>query len=473
MDKKMNVLFISVDDLRPQLGCYGDVDAITPNIDRLAADGTVFQRAYCQQAVCHPSRASLMTGFRPDSIRVWDLNTHFRQYCPDAITVSQYFKNHGYQADCIGKVYHGKKDLQDAPSWSSEAELTYTRGFKYVLEENLKDNLKKAAAAECADVADNAYIDGMVADRAVERLEAMKEEHKPFFLAVGFRKPHLPFCAPKKYWDMQHPERVGQIPNPLPPEDVPQIALHNWRELRGYTDIPELGDLTEDQKVHLRHGYYAAASYVDAQIGRVVDQLDALGLRDNTVICLWGDHGWHLGEHGLWGKTTNFELDTRSPLIFSAPGQAAPGCSSQSLVEFVDIYPTLVDLCGLPEAPGLEGKSLAPVLNEPETKIKDAAISQFPRPWPQGKNGELQRMGYSIRTEQWRYTAWMIPETGEICEQELYSHMNDPLETVNLAGRGEHASTVAEMKDELLKRIKSIRRHRNKSRYIAINEPRV
>lgn len=442
MSDRTNVLFIAVDDLRPQLGCYGDPDAISPHIDAIAANGTVFDRAYCQQAVCNPSRASLMTGLRPDRLRVWDLQTLFRDTCPDVVTLPQHFKDHGYHAECIGKIYHDPRSHQDERSWSVPELLAITsevRG-KYVLEENLRTyqpngvpGKEKAAATECADVLDNAYIDGRVADCAVERLAHIAELDKPFFLAVGFRRPHLPFSSPKMYWDLQHPERVAIIANPLPPEDVPQIALHNWQELRGYTDIPDLGEMTAEKSAHLRHGYYAAISYVDAQIGKLMTQLSALGLADNTVVCLWGDHGWHLGEHALWGKTTNFELDTRSPLIISSPGQSSAGATSTSLVEFIDVYPTLVDLCELPQPSDLAGKSVARLLSRPGESIKEYALSQYPRP---------NRMGYSIRSDNFRYTEWIDLQTKQPRERELYDHAGDPLETKNLANQDQYQDVI-------------------------------
>jgi len=446
--KKSNVLFIAVDDLRPQMGCYGDPDAITPHMDKLAGRGTVFERAYCQQAVCNPSRASLMTGLRPDTLRVWDLKTHFRKNQPEVVTLPQHFKNHGYHTECIGKIYHDPRSFRDPASWSIEEKLAFTDevGGKYVLEENLKaydpaKGRQKAAATECADVPDNAYIDGQVADAAVESLRDLAARQQPFFLAVGFRRPHLPFSAPQKYWDMQKPERIGRVPNPLPPVDVPQIALHNWQELRGYSDIPALGPLTPEQVVHLRHGYYAAMSYTDAQIGRVLAELDRAGLRESTVICLWGDHGWHLGEHGLWGKTTNFELDTHSPLIIAVPGQAAAGSRSQSLAEFVDVYPTLVELCNLPPPARLEGTSLVPVLRDPLQTVKTAAFSQFPR----AMDGK-QLMGYSVRTDRYRLTRWVHQDDlSKVYAVELYDYQTDPQENINIANHPANAGLLARL----------------------------
>lgn len=447
---------IAVDDLRPQMGCYGDPDALTPHLDRLAGRSVIFDRAYCQQAVCNPSRASLLTGLRPDTLRVWNLATHFRKNHPEVVTLPQHFKHLGYHTECIGKIFHDPRSHRDARSWSVEEKLAFTDevGGKYALEINLKTDGRskaggKAAATECADVPDRTYIDGQVADAAVESLRTLAARPTPFFLAVGFRRPHLPFSAPKKYWDMQNQARIARVPNPLPPVDVPPIALHDSQELRGYTDIPDLGELSPGQVAHLRHGYYAAMSFVDAQIGKVLAELDRAGLRDSTVICLWGDHGWHLGEHGLWGKTTNFELDTRSPLLIAVPGRSTAGTRSKSLVEFVDVFPTLVELCGLPPVDGLEGVSLVRVLQNPAANVRDAALSQFPRPAPAKSASPASRMGYSMRTEAWRYTEWTDVKTGQVHERELYDHHHDPRETVNLAGRPEYTETMAQLGDRL------------------------
>ena len=461
---RYNVLFIAVDDLRTNLGCYGDPLAVTPHIDALAARGTVFRRAYCQQAVCNPSRASLLTGRRPDTIRVWDLKTHFRSTMPEVVTLPEHFKRHGYHTECIGKIFHDPRAMADRQSWSVDETLAFTNevGGKYALEENLqsqvvKGEVAKARATECADVPDNAYIDGRVADEAVRRLSCLAQAGRPpFFLAVGFRRPHLPFSAPRRYWDMQDVTALSRIPNPHPPKDVPPIALHNWAELRGYTDIPDLGPLTPEQAAHLRHGYYAATSFVDSQIGRLLARLEVEGLADRTIIVLWSDHGWHLGEHDLWGKTTNFELDTNAPLIIAVPDPGRQdhrhlpcpchGRTSDSLVELIDIYPTLVELCHLPSPAGLEGTSLVPLLENPEKEIKEAALSQFPR-------GKV--MGYSLRTREWRYTEWRSrpddtgtdtgTDTGNPVARELYDHRRDEAETVNLAADSRYAGVVADL----------------------------
>ena len=466
---KPNVLFIAVDDLRTALACYGDGNAKTPQIDRLAARGMVFQRAYCQQAVCNPSRASLMTGLRPDTIAVWDLKSHFRhelparlgelpQFCggthfrgakPDVVTLPEYFRRHGYLARSVGKIYHGSPLTQDPQSWSDDAILNVVwKSADYLLPENQAPEAQgwpghKMAATEAADVADNAYGDGKVADAACKLMAEFGAE--PFFLAVGFRKPHLPFSAPKRYWDLYDRAAISPPENAEKPLGIPDFAWHNSRELRGYADIPDSGPIPDDLVRKLRHGYYACVSYMDAQVGKLLDALEQRGLRENTVVVLWGDHGYHLGEKALWCKTTNYELDTRAPLIISAPGMASGACDA--LVEFVDIYPTLLDCCGLPQRDDLEGISMSPLLRQPKQPWKTAAFSQFPRPW--AYRGEPEVMGYSMRTESYRYTEWQDFGSGAALERELYDHSISRAESANLVERAEYRQTVADLSRKL------------------------
>ncbi|MBC8217246.1 MAG: sulfatase, partial [Planctomycetes bacterium] len=411
--RRANVLFIAIDDLRGALGCLGDEIAVTPNMDRLAAAGTVFQNAYCQQAVCNPSRASVITGMRPDTLKVWDLKTHFRKHHRDIVTLPQYFKRHGYYTQSFGKILHGQgAPSMDPPSWSAEPVWDHlSKRDQYVLPENRPDDKSgKQAAAECADVPDEAYVDGKVAAEAVQKIEELAENGTPFFLAVGFRKPHLPCSAPKKYWDMY--ERKAFEDDAWPglsrPKDGPDVALHNWKELRGYTDIPNIGAVPPEKAAEVRHGYYASASYTDAQIGKLVDALDGLGLREDTVICLWSDHGFHLGEHTIWCKTSNYEFDAAVPLIISAP-QKKKGQVCRRLVELVDMYPTLVELAGLPVPDGLEGVSMVPLLGNPRRGGKAAAFTQFPRPAYYKKSFDV--MGYGVRTERFHYIEWVDVKT--------------------------------------------------------------
>jgi iduronate 2-sulfatase len=447
--KGLNVLFLAIDDLRPALGCYGDRIAITPNIDRLANRSMVFRRAYCQQAVCSPSRSSLMTGRRPDTIRVWDLAAHFRQTLPDVVTLPQHFRNHGYHTRSIGKIYHGGgKPAKDPPSWSEQPLYDTTRdaSTRYALPENLAGEGLKRRATEAADVPDNAYIDGIVCDAAIEALGELKTRAKPFFLAVGFRKPHLPFCAPRKYWDRYDRARI-----PLPvyrehPQNAPEMAVRSWKELEGYTDIPADGWLTTDKVRELRHGYYACVSYVDALVGRLLGELARLKLADNTAIVLWGDHGYHLGEQGLWTKANNYELSTRVPLILAIPNQTKPGSMTDALVEFVDLYPTLTEACGLPLPQGLEGTSLLPLLKEPDRAWKSAAFSQYPRMRKGARhNGHGDIMGYAVRTNRYRYVEWREWESQQVVARELYDHDSDPNETRNVANRPRESNTTEEL----------------------------
>ena len=451
--ERMNVLFIAIDDLRPALGCFGDSAARTPNIDRLARRGTVFTRAYCQQAVCSPSRLSLITGRRPDTTRVWDLKTHFREAIPDVVTLPQHFKNHGYHTRAIGKVYHGNgKPSKDPPSWSEKPLHDSSRNpsLRYATPANLAGKGLKRAASESADVPDDTYIDGLVCNAALAALDTFKRGEDPFFLAVGFRKPHLPFCAPKRYWDLHQRDSIPAPASSTHPLGAPELGIRSWVELEGYTDIPNSGKITAAKAQELRHGYYACVSYIDALTGRLLQRLDQLGLADNTVICLWGDHGFHLGEQGLWTKANNYELSTRAPLIVAVPGQSNPGSKTDALVEFVDIYPALAEICGLSEPQGVEGISFRPLLDEPDRPWKTAAFSQYPRALKGNRHrGRGDIMGYAIRTDRFRYVEWRDSKSGAITARELYDHESDPGEMKNLADRPEQAGAVRLLRDQL------------------------
>ena len=444
--KKPNVLFIAVDDLRPEINASGSKLIKTPNLDRIAARGTTFDRAYCQQAVCSPSRSSLMTGRRPDATRVWDLETHFRKALPDAITVAQHFKNHGYYSQSMGKIFHGGFD--DAPSWSEPSQ--YPKATPYASPEALKmiadpANIDKKGrargpAVESADVPDDTFIDGKVARLAVATLAKLKQKEQPFFLAVGMAKPHLPFVAPKKYWDLYNPNDIYVPAYQKLPAGAPEFVGHNNSELKSYADIPNEGAIDDATARHLRHGYYAAISYMDAQVGLILDALEKEGLVENTIIVLWGDHGWQLGEHGLWHKHTNFEIAARAPLLISMPGQKAAGRKSASLAEFIDIYPTLADACGLPKPKDIDGVSLRPILDDADAKVRPVAISQYPR-----SDAGKSLMGYSIRDDRWRLVLWRDRKDNSIHATELYDEANDPHETVNVATKVEHAEVIARL----------------------------
>jgi iduronate 2-sulfatase len=450
-----NVLFIPVDDLRPTIGCYGAPVIQTPNLDRLAAEGTVFTRAYCQQAVCSPSRTSLLTGLRPDTTRVYDLQTHFRDTIPDVVTLPEQFKAQGYHTQGMGKVYHG--GLDDAQSWS--VPHWRPRCPTWLTEENTalmkrlrdeviaagkdpkdKQNQVRGYPWEAPECEDNALHDGALADSAIEALGEIKG--RPFFLAAGFIRPHLPFVAPKRYWDLYDPDDIELAGNPFAPQDAPQYALTNWGELRSYYGIPKQGPVTDEQARTLIHGYYAASSFTDAQIGRLMDELQRLGLWEKTIVIMWGDHGWHLGDHGLWCKHTNFESAVHSPLIIRVPGQQPAKCDA--LVEFVDICPSLCELCGVPLPEGLEGTSFAPLIEDPMRPWKTAAFSQYPRRIRNVGSG----MGHSMRTDRYRLTDWTIPDT-DFREYELYDHEVDPKENVNIARLPENAELVRQLAEQL------------------------
>lgn len=454
--ERPNVLFIAVDDLRSELGCYGAAHIHSPNIDRLARTGTTFLRAYCQQAVCSPSRSSLMTGLRPDSTKVYDLVTHFRTHVPDVVTLGQHFKQNDYYCVSMGKIYHGGYD--DEPTWSEPARRPKS-GEGYVTAENKKTIASKMAdakvrgltgtalsrasrgtATEMADVPDNAYTDGAVAELGVVTLRELSKRDEPFFLAVGFLKPHLPFNAPKKYWDMYDPAQIELAQNPFPPKNVTPYSLTNSGEIRVYEGIPAKDDISAEQARELKHGYYACISYTDANVGLLLDEVDRLGLTENTIVVLWGDHGWKLGEHNAWCKHTNFENDANAPLIIRSPHQKAPGGKTRGLVEFVDIYPTLCELAGLSLPGHLEGTSAAPLLDDPNLPWKPAAFSQYPR-------GTV--MGYSMKTDRYRFTAWKANKTGNVLAAELYDHETDPAENDNVAGQPENAVLVARLRKQL------------------------
>jgi iduronate 2-sulfatase len=446
-----NILFIAVDDLRPELGCYGKDHIQSPNIDRIARSGMLFNRAYCQQAVCSPSRASLMTGARPDTTKVWDLTTHFRTAMPDVVTLGQHFKDHGYFVQGFGKIYHG--DLDDAPTWS--VPWQNPKAPLYALPENVALRNRKDAsgvplaglnsrgpAFEKADVPDDTYADGQVAGMAVKALQDLGKKPGPFFLAVGFIRPHLPFVAPQKYWDLYDPAKIQLAPNPFRPQGAPEYAVPPGAEMRAYYGIPE-GPIPPDLARQLKHGYYAATSYTDAQVGRLLDELDRLGLRKNTIIILWGDHGYKLGEHDAWCKHSNVEDDVRVPLLLSVPGMKNAGGRTDGLVEFVDIYPTLADLAGLPLPDHLEGTSFKPLLENPGRKWKPAAFSQYPR----GKTGV---MGYSMRTDRYRLTLWVdLKDPSIVRATELYDHETDPQENTNIAGDPAQAAVVEKLTAQL------------------------
>ena len=456
----LNVLFIAVDDLRPELGCYGQ-PVHSPNIDQLAAEGTLFERAYVQVALCMPSRVSMLTGQRPDTTGVVDFSIRFRDLQPDVTTLPQHFRNHHYTAVGFGKIFHN----DDKNSWSEplfkshRVEDDYHTEFgKKVLQWTKEDHrrltyvwdlgdgiIKKKRPGglpwESPDIPDNAVRDGQIAEAAVAKIRALKKEGTPFFAAVGFHKPHLPFIAPKKYFDLYESGDIKPAPNPDPPEGAPKFATYNWNDLRHYYGIPDVGPVSPQQARELKHAYYACVSFMDAQVGKVLAEVDP----KNTVVVLWGDHGWQLGEHGMWDKHSNYETSTRVPLIVKVPGQE-PG-RTNALVETVDLYPTLSDLCGLPLPAHLEGTSFARLIANPATPWKTAAFSQYRRVIP-GYGNISHGMGYAMRTDRYRLVDWTVPGT-DFHAYELYDHEKDPGENLNLANHPEYKGLVKELKKQL------------------------
>ncbi len=458
-----NVLLILVDDLKPSFNAYGASWVHSPNLDRLASRGLRFDRAYCNQAVCAPSRNNLMTGSRSTSLGIYSLGTNFRKAEPEAVTLPQHFMKHGWRAEGIGKVFHvGHGNVNDAASWSVpflpdkvvDYVLPESTGGKLTREEAYFSNQKlgqnhelpRGAAWEKADVNDDAYADGRIALEGIKRLQQAKERQQPFFLALGFTKPHLPFCAPTKYWELYDPAQLPQAKFPTPPADAPRYAGKGLLELNQYQPVPQDPPLSDELSRTLVHGYYAALSYMDAQVGRVIDELDRLGMATNTIIVVWGDHGYHLGDHGFWTKHTNYEEANRIPLIVVAPGVVRPGTTTKALAETVDIFPTLAELAGLP-APGgpqpIDGMSLVPVLKDPARSVKAHVYHVFPR----GVRGK-ELLGRAIRTERYRLVEWK--EAGapaSSAEYELYDYAADPLEKQNLAQQ--QPEVVAQLKARL------------------------
>ena len=466
----MNVLFIAADDLRPQLNCYGFPDMVTPHLDQLASEGLLFKSAYCQAATCRASRVSLMTGLRPDNTEIWtntSKHDRFRDHLPDIVTLPQQFKNHGFHTQAFGKIFHGGLIVRtkwndpaswSVPAWFGQPRYYYTdagvRAAREVFAKKTGATGKEVddwvnhfvlgLSIEAPDVDDDVLQDGQTAIHAIKALRAISENNdKPFFLALGFLKPHLPVIAPKKYWDLYPPDKVKVATNREAPVDAPAIAETVWGHSRTYTDFPNEGEPPEELVYQITRGYAACVSYVDAMVGRVLKEIDRLGLRDTTIVIFWGDHGWHIGENHNWGKRTNYELSTRSPLILRDPRMKNPGRKTDALVEFVDIFPTLCELAGLPLPDHLEGTSFAPLIEDPDRSWKAGAFSQFP-------SASNTHMGRAIRTNRYRYIQWApLDDPGKIEAEELYDHASDPQENINLANRLENERVLKQLRTQL------------------------
>ncbi|WP_440876001.1 sulfatase [Thalassotalea sp. PLHSN55] len=513
-----NVLFISIDDLRPEIGSYGSNIAVTPNIDKLASQGIQFNHAYAQQAICGPSRASVMTGLRPVTLGVTHNYVKFRAKIPEVVTIPQYFKEQGYQTTYVGKIFH-HGDLDDEKSWSwlpkaswlpsstakpvryanagnAQIQQTHRKAMFAKYGQQARFGLGSGPAVEGEPVADHIYPDGYSTELAIAALARLTESNQqPFFLAFGMKKPHLPWIAPKKYWDLYQRDKIMLSQDTQAPQNGATMGLHASFELRTFFDIPKQGNISTEQAKQLKHAYLATVSYVDAQIGKLIAALAKENLLDNTIIVLWSDHGYHLGEKGIWGKATNYEIATRVPLIFWTPKlakqyqQNAASVRSNALVELVDIFPTLTVLAGLETPQNLDGISLVPLFSQPERQLKTAAYSQFPTPalrewgaYPLRKGMretyfgplieqvedkiksqvgqrwqrelfEQHLMAYAMRTKQYRLIAWQDTRDYNKAPMfvELYDHQNDPNETNNIAAS---ERTIASL---LLKQLKQQR----------------
>lgn len=448
--KKPNVLFIVIDDLRPELNCYGATHIVSPNIDRLAQRGVRFSNAQVQQAICMASRASVLSGLRPEKRGIYT-GESVSDLMPDVLTLNRFFKQNGYTIASCGKVYHFSKDTEEQFGTDEMVpEQTWT-GRGYVTPEaiakiELNTTHHRGPAYECADVEDTTYKDGANVKNAVARMAELAKEDDPFFLAVGLSKPHLPFVAPKKYWDLYPEASIGLPPVREMPVGSSKYTMRLHAELDSYYGMPALyKEIDEPTTKVLRRAYYACVSYADALVGQLLDQLDALGIRENTIIVLWGDHGYKLGDYSNWCKWSNMYLDTHIPLIFSIPN-GRQGAVCQTQVEALDIYPTLVDLCGLEKPDHLEGISLTDDLTTPgKTKARNVFSI-----WPHSRTDyDRTVMGYSIKDGRYNYVEWVKLSSGEVLTRELYDHKSDPRETHNVVNNPEHASVVKRLAADL------------------------
>lgn len=446
MQKRPNILFLVVDDLRTELGCYGVEEVHSPSIDRLADEGTTFERAYCNYPVCGASRCSVLTGLRPSKDRFTHASARVEQDAPDAITLPEHFKNHGYHTISNGKVFHDHGNVLDGmDGWSElpwephpgfwvwregdNSQYDY-RGYRY-----RKEYFKHPGPLyESPDIPDDGYPTGVVTNKTLHDLQRLKEMGQPFFLAVGYRKPHLPFNAPKKYWNLYDRDQIRVPENKDRAPSIPDQAYRDNGELYSYRGLKRSDPIDDATIRKLKHGYYACVSYTDAQVGRILDELDRLELSDNTIVILWGDHGWQLGEHTLWSKVCNFHDSLNAPLIVKVP-EVTSGSHTDALVEFVDMYPTLCELAGLPLPGHLHGKSFDPVLNDPGSRVKEAAFSR-------NSNGE------TIITDRYVYTEWWDSDD-QIIERMMFDLEADPLEQHNLAKNPEMDPTIQDLSQRL------------------------
>jgi iduronate 2-sulfatase len=429
--QRPNVLFIAIDDCKPVLGCYGDRFVKSPRIDQLASHGTTFLNNHCQWAVCGPTRASLMSGLMPESTGVMGFK-QMRAKLPDLVTLPQYFKNHGYETTGTGKLndyrcVEGGHESDDPLSWS----VSYSSGSKNPY------HTKGKISCEASTNDEREHGDRQICDTGIERMNQLAKSAKPFFLGVGFKKPHLPFVAPSNYWNLYDRADIQLAEFQQKPKNGEPNAWHDSSEMRQYSDIPNKGKIPKAKQRELIHGYYACVSFVDSLVGRLLDNLEQLGLTENTIVVLWGDHGFHLGDHGQWGKHTNMEQATRSPLIIVNPAAQKKGIKTSNSSGFIDIYPTLCELAGLPIPGSIHGRSLVPMLERPDTKVRNGAISMFRR----------KGLRYAYRTARYRYVEWI--GKNEVIARELYDYETDPLEKVNLAADERSKSLMEQLAQQL------------------------
>lgn len=435
--QKPNVLFIAVDDLRPELGTFGQTHIKSPNIDKLAESGLTFNRSYCNIPVCGASRASILSGIRPNRHRFLNYDCWQDKDVPGVVSLPMHFKNNGYKTVSLGKVYHHEQDGNGSWNkvWAPKGKTNSWRD--YVTDLNIKldtGDRTRGFPYEKANVPDEAYKDGKIAIQAIEELKEFKKNNESFFLALGFLKPHLPFNAPAKYWEMYNEEEIKLADNPYKPKDAPDQAMHNFGELRAYNTIPPTGPVLDSTAIKLVHGYYACVSYTDAQIGKVLQALKELELDKNTIVILWGDHGWNLGDHGLWCKHCNFETALHTPLILKAPGKKS-NIKTDALVEYVDVYPTLCDLAGLSIPFHTQGKSLTPLFDNPQQNWKEAVYCR----WIKGE---------TVVTKSHTYTEW-FDEKGNKTARMLYDLDNDPDENINISEKQENKNLVNKLSEML------------------------
>jgi len=452
-EDRLNIVFIIADDLNTTLECFGVPGVHTPNLDALASRALRFERAYSQSPLCNPSRASMMTGRRPHTLGIWNNDPHFRGIYPRITTLPQYFKDQGYHTVGLGKIYHNwAQSIEGDPeSWSEPQKFHWAAHYQdwYVPARpyRVHEDLRKDASTQQFDLPDEAYLDGRIANAAVNKLHELQETN--FFLAIGFWKPHLPYNAPKKYWDLYDPENLPSVKYPDKVDGLSDLVYVDSDEARSYTDIDRNGPLSEAKKEQLRHGYLASISYLDAQVGKVLDAINKLELGKNTIIIFTSDHGYHAGEHGQFGKWTNFEVGARVPLMISGPG-ATTGTTTASIVELVDLYPTLLELCMLPRPAAydqLDGVSLVPILNDPAVEVKSMAISQIARPL--GGVEKLEIIGSSIRNDHFRYNSWDRLSDGKRVYEELYHLTDDVHDATNVVDERRYKTAKQQLSEKL------------------------